>query len=108
MQAVNFNGNEKLWCLNEDFFFNDGIFEIIPRLIAILFIAFFGTIIFRIIQCSIQWNGNNNSPLLTVNVKVVEKRILVDRHIHNNHDNYIDYALSSTKYYAVFEVESWL
>ena len=72
----------------------------------IMFIIIFGIIIFIVIKGITQWNKNNNSPLLTVNAKIITKRIAVNHHIHHLENNTAMHTSSTTTYYATFEVES--
>jgi len=64
-----------------------------------------GAIIFAIVRGIAQWNKNNNSPVLTVDAKIVAKRIAVDNHTYQQSDN-MAMTQTSTTYYATFEVES--
>ena len=70
------------------------MFSIAPIFIGIIFIIVFGGIIFTIFSSLKQGIKNNNSPLLTVPVKVVSKRM----HVQGDH--------SHTTYYVTFEVQS--
>jgi hypothetical protein len=71
-------------------------------------------IIFRIVKGGIEWNNNNNSPVLTVGASVVAKRMAVSSHNHVSHHNEIHHGYAapthhtstSTTYFATFEVES--
>lgn len=76
------------------------MFSIFPILFTIVFIFIFGTIVFSAIRGALEWNKNNNSPVLTVEAKVVTKRTNVSNHAHQNHIS------SRTTYYVTFEVES--
>lgn len=75
-------------------FFDGIMFSIVPVIIGIGFFIVFGIIIFTIISNVKQGIKNNNSPLLTVPVKVTSKRI----HVQGEH--------SHTTYYVTFEVQS--
>lgn len=75
-------------------FFGDAMFSIAPIFIGIIFIIIVGFIIFTIFSSLKQGIKNNNSPLLTVPVKVVSKRM----HVQGDH--------SHTTYYVTFEVQS--
>ena len=81
-----------------------GLFSI---MFMIVFVTIAGAIIFTIIKGIGTWSHNNGSPLLTVNAKVVGKR--VDTRVsHSMHGT--ESALRSTStfhtYYVTFEVES--
>ena len=84
---------------------SDIMFTIIPVIVVLGFILVFGIIIFRVIKGGIEWNSNNNSPVLTVTAKIVAKRAAVSRH-HNHSNNIHHHHSSSTTYYITFEVES--
>ena len=88
----------------------DFMATVIPVVVVIGFIVVIGMIIFKAIKGGIEWNSNNNSPVLTVNAKVVTKRTAVSRHRHHHygHGNggHIHHDSASTTYYATFEVES--
>jgi len=74
-----------------------GFFSI---LVLLVFVAVFAVIIVFIVRGVMQWGKNNNSPVITVNAVMVTKRMNVSHH------NHAEYYLSSTTYYATFEVES--
>jgi len=83
------------------------MFSIVPTIVVLGFVLVFGIIVFRIIKGGIEWSNNNNSPILTVDAKVVAKRTAVSRHNHINHDNHaMNHHSSSTTYFATFEVDS--
>ena len=85
----------------------ESMFSIIPVIVVCGFIAFFVIIIYMAIKGIAQWNKNNNSPVLTVDAKIVAKRIAVSHHTHHHADNTaIHHSSSSTTYYITFEVES--
>jgi hypothetical protein len=76
---------------------------------AVFFLAFFlilGYIVFTALRGLGQWNKNNNSPVLTVEAKVVTKRISVSEHHNAGNDSSISNATSTTTYFTTFEVES--
>ena len=89
--------------------FNDPIgnamFTIIPAIILIGFIAFFGIIIFSIVKGIGTWNHNNAQPKLTVSATIVSKRQNISTSMHNDADNF-SHSDSSTTYFITFEVES--
>jgi len=89
----------------------DIMFSIIPVIVVLGFILVFGLIIVKIIKGGMEWNSNNNSPVLTVGAKVVAKRMAVSRHNHHSHHHHghghaMHHSASSTTYFATFEVES--
>lgn len=75
-------------------YFINGIFPIIFFLI---FFSIIGLFIFAIFSGIAQWNKNNNSPVLTVDAKVVTKR---------SSTSHSKDSTSSTWYYATFEFDS--
>lgn len=91
-----------------DSFGGPGImFSIIPAFVMIGFVVVIGLIIYRAVQGAQQWKRNNDSPVLTVEAKVVTKRSDVSHYQHANmSNNTMDTAYSTTYYYVTFEVES--
>lgn len=51
-----------------------------------------------------EWAHNNNSPRLSVDAKIVDKRSHTSHH-HHNHNGHM-HTSSSTSYYVTFEVQS--
>ena len=89
----------------------DIMFSIVPVIVVLGFILVFGLIIVRVVKSGIEWNSNNNSPVLTVGAKVVAKRMVVSRHNHHSHHHHghghaMHHTSASTTYFATFEVES--
>ena len=78
------------------------MFFIVPFIISIMFVFFI--IIF--IKGIAQWNKNNNSPVLTVDAKIVTKRTEISHNGFNSNDNTIHNTSTSTYYYITFQVES--
>ena len=80
-----------------------------PLVNDIVFFSVFGIIIgvfiIFIIMGIVQWNKNNNSPVLSVYARVVAKRISVSDHVHTD-SNGFSHNSSSTSYYVTFQVES--
>lgn len=69
-----------------------------------IFFMVFGTIIVRAVKGITTWHKNNQSPVLTVNAKVITKRTNVSVHHHGNNQGM--HTSSSTSYYVTFEVKS--
>ena len=85
----------------------DFMFSIMPVIFVCAFIIIFGIIVVMAIKGIAQWNKNNHSPVLTVNVKIVAKRMAVSHHTHHHADNTaMHHSSSSTTYYITFEVKS--
>lgn len=76
---------------------------------SVIFFIIFGLIlslfIVAIVKGVKQWNTNNNSPILTVEAKIIAKRIRT-RHSSSMMDNDMHTSSSYTDYYITFEVES--
>ena len=68
----------------------------------IIFALILGLFIVTIVKGVKQWNINNNSPVLTVDTKIVTKRINV-RHSSSsvNNDNGMHTSSTSTDYLAL-------
>ncbi len=79
-------------------------FQVVFMIVFVLVLLFF---IKAILKGLFQWNKNNNSPLLTVDAKLVGKRSSV-HHNHtggvNHHNNHHHHE--TTSYYVTFQVES--
>ncbi|PKM72547.1 MAG: DUF2500 domain-containing protein [Firmicutes bacterium HGW-Firmicutes-16] len=86
--------------------FGGMMFSIIPVIVIIGFVFVFGTIIVRSIQGAKQWKRNNESPVLTVDARIVTKRTDVQRYCNNTGTDNMQHMSSSTTYYATFEVTS--
>lgn len=85
----------------------DFMFTVIPVIVVLGFIVVFGYIIVTAIKGGVQWNKNNNSPVLTVGAKIAAKRMALNRHHHHHGSNMsMHHSSSSTTYYVTFEVES--
>ena len=83
------------------------IFGIFPVIFMIVFFTILGVIIYRVVLGAKQWKQNNDSPVLTVDAKVVTKRSDVSYRHHNNmSNNTMNMGYSSTYYYVTFEVAS--
>lgn len=82
----------------------DMMFNIVPILMILFFIMFFGILIVQIVRGVSTWNKNNNSPRLTVNATIVDKHedVSYHRHHHEHHTS----STRHTSYYVTFEVES--
>lgn len=79
--------------------------ELIGLMFPLVFVIVIGTFIFTAVKGLTEWNNNNNSPRLSVNVTVVSKRAEVSHH-HHNHGNGMNHTTHSTTYYVTFQVES--
>lgn len=83
------------------------MFTVVPVLVIIGFITVLGIVVYRLVQGAQRWKRNNDSPVLTVEAKVVTKRTDVSHYQHANMtNNTMDAAYSTTYYYVTFEVES--
>ena len=81
------------------------MFGVFPILFFIVFFFIFGMIIAQMIRGVKQWNKNNNSPVLSVEAKVIAKRPEVSVYHHAAGNNAM-HTHSHTTYYATFQVES--
>jgi len=81
-------------------------YGIIPVIFALIFMLVFGVIIASGVRGFIQWGKNNRSPVLTVEARVVSKRMNVSHHHNNTVGNGLMHTTTSTAYYATFEFES--
>lgn len=79
-----------------------GEFEIIFFLMFSFIIVMF---VFSFIMMIRQWRKNNNSPILTVEATVVDKRRDVSRH-HHHTGSAMRTTHTSTSYLITFQVES--
>lgn len=86
--------------------FNNSLFPSFVEIFMILIFIVFIIMFVRIIVVSArQGIKNSNSPVLSVDARVVTKR--TDISYHSDHmDDGIDTSSSSTWYYVTFEVES--
>lgn len=89
--------------------FGFGMFNVFDTLFPIMFILVFCLIIGMFvytIATQIKTNHKNNqSPVLTVNAKIVAKRNQVNRH-HNSINDNMTSSHPTTQYFVTFEVES--
>lgn len=80
-----------------------GFMEVLfPIMFFGVFAIVIGTFIMVFIKGISQWNKNNNSPRLTVDAFVVDKRTNVSHHTSGQHHHHH----TSTTYYVTFQVES--
>ena len=70
----------------------------------LMFSLVMGMFIFVFVKNISEWVNNNNSPRLTVEAKIVDKRSHTSHH-HHNHNGHM-HTSSSTSYYVTFEVQS--
>lgn len=67
----------------------------------LMFVLIFGVFLSGVVRSISQWNKDNHSPRLTVDAKVVTKRMNVrGRHRNDMH------TYGATSYYVTFEVDS--
>lgn len=78
---------------------------ILPVFVIVIFTIVIGAFIFIIIAGVKQYLKNEASPILTVDAKIVTKRVDV-RHSSSTNDNMHTTSSSSTSYYITFQVES--
>ena len=88
-----------------DFMFGT-FFRIFPFLFFAVFILIFPVFVGIAIKALSTWNKNNHSPILTVDAKIVAKRMQLH---HSHHSSGIDHSMtgsSYTTYYITFQFES--
>ncbi len=83
----------------------DSIFSTASIFVGLGFIIVFSIIIFRITKGLIVFINNNNSPILEVRAKIIDKRGDVSIYHHNNGSGHISNS-SSTTYYISFELNT--
>lgn len=88
------------------FGFANIMFLVIPMIVFLGFIFVIGRTIYSLVQKAKVESTNNNSPVLTVEAKVVAKRTDISHYNHNNMNSNTNYRSSSTWYYVTFQVES--
>lgn len=69
----------------------------------LIFILFFIVFAFIIISNISSYVKNSKAPIITVEAKIISKRLNVSHHTHNN-DNHTHHTTSTT-YYITFETE---
>ncbi|MDO4439443.1 MAG: DUF2500 domain-containing protein [Eubacteriales bacterium] len=86
------------------------MFYLFELIFPIIFLIVFGMCIFAFARGVKTWNKNNNSPRLTVPVRVVSKRSDVSHHnqaVGGDASGAHGFnTVSNTSYYITFEVES--
>ena len=100
--------------MNDVFFDNsfgrsfDFGFTVMPILITIVFIVFFGIILVVFAKGIKEWNKNNHAPRLTVDATVIAKRTNISHSSGScNHTTGMHSSdHTSTTYYVTFQVES--
>lgn len=73
-----------------------------PPLFQIFFLLIFGMILFVMIRGLMEWQRNNNSPVLSDECVIVTKRANVSRHHHNTGNGAVHHSTSTT-YYVTFQ-----
>lgn len=82
---------------------DDFMFSAMPVLFLIVFVIVIGFFVFTAVSGAKQWHRNNNSPRLTVQARVINKR----SHVGHHHGTDVhDHGHSYTKYFVTFEVAS--
>jgi hypothetical protein len=84
--------------------FDQAMFTIVPVIVMIGFVVIISVFIMAAIKGAKQWKYNNAQPVLTVEAKVISKRMDISRHNHSHDDNIHHHT--STTYYVAFEVKS--
>lgn len=82
------------------------MFSVFPVMFMLMFGLFFVIFVITIIKGIANTARNAQSPIITVEAKVVGKRMDVSTHHHHNADNAaMSHDTSSTTYYITFETE---
>ena len=66
----------------------------------IMFFLVFGMFVFVFVRSIREWVNNNNSPRLSVDAKIVDKRMSTHHHHSNGHHHH------THSYHITFEVQS--
>lgn len=83
----------------------DFMSTVFPVFFVIVFVIVIGTFIASAVKGVSQWNRNNNSPRLTVNARVINKRTQMGYRRHRGASDHY-HTHSYTNYFVTFEVES--
>lgn len=78
--------------------FDSLMFTIAPIFMIVIFVAVVGMLVVTAVRGAATWSKNNDSPRLTVSAQVVSKRTRVSGGSGD--------LMTSTTYYATFQVES--
>lgn len=81
------------------------MFNVFPSIFTIMFLLFAAMFIFIAIRGITNTVRNARSPIITVEAKVIGKRMDVSTHANSSNDNGISNSTSSTTYYVTFETE---
>lgn len=85
-------------------------FDTFSMMFNLVFFLVIGIFIFNIVTSIARWNKNNHSPRLTVEAKIVTKRMDIRTHRHHNAGDMTGahgyHTTRSTTYYVTFEVLS--
>lgn len=82
------------------------MFSFMNIVFAVVFIAVVAIIIYTIVSRAKRTHKNNNSPVLTVDAKLVAKRSDIKNYRRSNSSDNFNNMSSYTDYYATFEVQS--
>ena len=84
--------------------FGGGFFGGMPPFFALFFIMFFVVFTFAIVSSIKSYVRNSNSPIISVEAKIIAKRIDVSNHTHHDNNNHAHHS-STTTYYMTFQTE---
>ncbi|MCT4662276.1 MAG: DUF2500 domain-containing protein [Tissierellales bacterium] len=79
------------------------MFDVFPYIFGAMFILIFGMFLTAIVKGIQQWDKNNKSPVLTVDAKIVAKR--VDQRRSSSSNDHMSDSIR-TDYYVTFEFDS--
>jgi hypothetical protein len=81
------------------------MFDVFPTIFMLMFVLVAGAFIFAIVSGIINTAKNVRSPVITVEAKVIGKRMDVSTSSSSPDDNGMSSSSSSTTYYITFETE---
>ena len=84
---------------------NSFMFDVFPTISMLMFVLIAGVIILAIVRGIINTAKNVSSPVITVEAKVIGKRMDVSTHSSSPDDNGFSSNSSSTTYYITFQTE---
>ena len=78
----------------------------VSTIIILGFAVTIGVILFQLARSGAEWMNNNESPIITAEVKIVAKRMAVSRHTHSTGEPQTMHDTTSSTYFVTFEQEN--